>query len=133
METIFCKFCRGRFTLDHFHRRGTSDRTSYYVCKLRQERARRKYLKSRRELVNKAKRVPCADCKNTYPLCVMDFDHVSGDKRMGISEAAVGALSLRKLKEEMSKCEVVCANCHRIRTARRRKIAKLIKMRAEDA
>lgn len=61
----------------------------------------------------------CADCGfNSHPEA-LDFDHLR-DKKFSISSAFIGGLSLKKILVEIEKCEVVCANCHRIRTASRR-------------
>jgi hypothetical protein len=68
-----------------------------------------------RELILAAKDVPCADCGLRYPPYVMDFDHVNGGKRGNIAELH-GRLTEEALLAEIAKCEVVCANCHRIRT-----------------
>jgi L-lysine 2,3-aminomutase len=45
----------------------------------------------------------------------MDFDHVDGTKVMMVSQLAIRGAT-RKLMVEMAKCEVVCSNCHRLRT-----------------
>ena len=67
-------------------------------------------------MVVDAKGVPCKDCGGVFPVYVMDFDHRDpGDKEALISHL-VNALSLRRLVAEMAKCDVVCSNCHRIRT-----------------
>jgi hypothetical protein len=71
-----------------------------------------KKLTSRQQLVVSFKSVPCADCMGDYHYCQMDFDHVRGEKlgqvpKMG-SEAAI--------KAEAAKCDVICANCHRVRS-----------------
>lgn len=58
---------------------------------------------------------PCADCKQSYPSCVMDFDHVRGRKKIAIG-TAVRKWDLNQIKSEILKCEIVCSNCHRIRT-----------------
>ena len=58
---------------------------------------------------------PCMDCKILYPYYVMDFDHVRGRKHKNVMEL-VPTLSKKKIDEEIAKCEVVCSNCHRIRT-----------------
>lgn len=68
--------------------------------------------------IAKIKDVPCADCGLKYPPYVMDFDHVRGVKSFNIS-AKGRVCSMEKLMEEVSKCEIVCSNCHRIRTAKR--------------
>ena len=70
------------------------------------------YLKAR-ALLDKLKSVPCADCGQCYPSCVMDFDHRDPTaKRFNVSEA----VRARAVLEEAAKCDVVCANCHRLRT-----------------
>lgn len=62
---------------------------------------------------------PCLDCGNVYIPEVMDFDHISDDKVMTICLMARRAVSLDTLKAEIAKCELVCANCHRVRTFKR--------------
>lgn len=64
-------------------------------------------------------RHPCVDCKVQYPYYVMDFDHVRGRKHKNVMEL-VPTLSKKKIDEEIAKCEVVCSNCHRIRTHMRK-------------
>ena len=58
---------------------------------------------------------PCMDCKILYPYYVMDFDHVRGRKHKNVMEL-IPTLSKKKIDEEIAKCEIVCSNCHRIRT-----------------
>jgi hypothetical protein len=48
---------------------------------------------------------------------VLEFDHV-GDKSFAIG-GAIRERLWRSIEQEMAECEVVCANCHRRRTARR--------------
>lgn len=60
----------------------------------------------------------CADCDGKYPPCVFDFDNL-GDPR---KHTVVGKLlwaSWDRIAEEVSKCDMVCSNCHRIRTQER--------------
>lgn len=71
-----------------------------------------------RQLVREAKEVPCSDCGVAYSYYVMDFDHVAENKVMDVSKI-VNFGSVARLMEELAKCEVVCANCHRVRTWRR--------------
>ena len=74
------------------------------------------------EIVNSIKSQPCIDCGVSYPPIVMDFDHVRGTKEFNISsEIRNNVPSEERLKKELDKCEVVCSNCHRIRTAKRAK------------
>jgi len=62
----------------------------------------------------------CKDCGNK-DIRVMEFDHISNNKRRDISQLVSGGWSLEVIKEEIKKCEIVCCNCHRIRTFTRKK------------
>lgn len=57
----------------------------------------------------------CTDCKENYPFWIMEFDHL-GDKEFNICAWYNSTGSLEKVRQEIEKCEVVCANCHRNRT-----------------
>lgn len=61
---------------------------------------------------------PCVDCGESDPI-VLEFDHVRGDKVKSISMMIQRHYPLQKLKDEVDKCEVRCANCHRKVTANR--------------
>jgi hypothetical protein len=47
---------------------------------------------------------------------VMDFDHVRGEKTHILARLRTGRLAWSRLLDELEKCELVCSNCHRIRT-----------------
>lgn len=61
---------------------------------------------------------PCTDCGVNYPACVMQFDHIGNDKVDHVNRL-VRSASLKTVMEEIAKCEVVCANCHALRTYNR--------------
>lgn len=69
------------------------------------------------------KNCPCKDCGECYPPYVMDFDHINSDTKL-YNISRIGNFrckdGLQKLLEEIKKCEVVCSNCHRIRTHNRK-------------
>lgn len=69
-----------------------------------------------REFTRQARSVPCADCKKVYPYYVMDFDHLDRSTKEFDVARMLNCGSLEKVKAEVAKCEVVCSNCHRIRT-----------------
>lgn len=77
-----------------------------------------------RRIITERKNIPCVDCKQSYPFYVMDFDHVRGTKLFAIS-SQLDYVSLETLLKEIAKCEVVCANCHRIRTFTRKSLVTL--------
>jgi hypothetical protein len=97
----------------------------------------RQWQKARR-LENKLKLIRslggrCADCKcdlTVHPE-IADFDHRPGtEKRFKINESV---RSLKRLTCEASKCDLVCANCHRIRTKARTEAATKIKYAKSSA
>lgn len=67
------------------------------------------------KLIRETKSKPCLDCCLEYPSYVMDFDHVRGVKKFNIGQD-YSRMSMAQLREEIEKCEIVCSNCHRIRT-----------------
>ena len=54
----------------------------------------------------------CIDCGYKKHHSALDFDHIVGRKKLNVCLAK----SIKQAETEMKKCEVVCANCHRIRT-----------------
>lgn len=76
--------------------------------------------KTMRDWINEQKNVPCADCGGSYdPIC-MDFDHLPEyDKVMDIAMMRRRRMAWDKIKAEIAKCQVVCSNCHRLRSKKR--------------
>jgi hypothetical protein len=94
-------------------------------------RARRNRLK---EHVRRQKMKPCADCGNSYPYYVMDFDHRPGEeKKFEIADflATKVVSNYAAVDAEIAKCDVVCANCHRVRTHLRRAFSGPVAQRIE--
>lgn len=73
----------------------------------------------------------CVDCGVFFPPVAMDFDHVRGGKEMNIATMVSGAYKLELIIEEIKKCDLVCACCHRIRThTRKENVCARISFRA---
>lgn len=67
------------------------------------------------------KAVPCADCGGHFPAVAMDFDHRDpAAKHTGIAILVRKRTKPIALLSEIDKCDVVCANCHRVRTSGQR-------------
>jgi len=98
-----------------FQRPSASTQADWYVQRRGRCRAFHRAAKSR----------PCIDCGHSFPPECMDFDHVRGEKIMPVSRLSKDWRSLKLLLEEIEKCDVVCANCHRIRTTSRMKETEL--------
>ena len=81
----------------------------------RQQLHREKNAQKLWELLSKSS---CKDCKNKDPR-VLEFDHL-GDKKFNVSRAVSGSTrAWETILREIEKCDIVCANCHRIRTQER--------------
>jgi hypothetical protein len=61
---------------------------------------------------------PCIDCGNSDIRC-LEFDHVEGTKTDNIARMITRGKSWNTIEAEIAKCEVRCANCHRIKTLER--------------
>ena len=104
----YCRECGKKITRSHYKRNKRA-----YI-----QRSLRAYLE-RRQMVIDAKSRPCADCGIQYSYYVMDFDHRNGATK-SFSLHAVHGVTKKAIRREIEKCDVVCANCHRERTHRRR-------------
>jgi hypothetical protein len=82
---------------------------------IRQVEARRTDVRQR--IVEYLLEHPCVDCGET-DIVVLEFDHVR-DKVANIATYANGGRSWERVKAEIDKCEVRCANCHRLKTLER--------------
>lgn len=71
--------------------------------------------------ITELKSAPCADCGGVFPTCCMDFDHLDGNsKANNVGSMVARHYSKELIAQEIAKCNLVCANCHRIRTKDRR-------------
>lgn len=107
-----CKNCTRLFVKNHYN-----NNQGYYLKK-----AKKRNSKLRLELVNYLKQYfsknPCKDCGES-DITVLEFDHTGKiPKFKAVSSVIRHGYPLEKIKEEISKCEVRCANCHRRKTAK---------------
>jgi hypothetical protein len=105
-----CRPCRAAYKHEHYSANKARYITQAAESKKRLRLARTKWL------LDYFRAHPCRDCGESDPV-VLDFDHLE-DKSFAIGES----LTYRRwerILEEIAKCDVVCANCHRRRTARR--------------
>ena len=105
-----CKGCQRKY-----------GRTHYQVYRLAYiEKARRRNAEQNRInaafIVEYLREHPCVDC-GEGDIVVLEFDH-QRDKVLDISVLSREGYSLDRIRQEIAKCEVVCANCHRRRTAK---------------
>lgn len=107
-----CRPCRSAYGKEHY----AANRQRY--IDLARERKQAAALERYRYLIEFFRDHPCVDCGERDPL-VLEFDHL-GDKQFNVG-AGFAERNWDSILAEIEKCEVVCANCHRRRTAQRRR------------
>ena len=115
-----CRVCRGQYALDNFEK--LQKWRKEYNAANRSEKAERsaRVRAETKAYVDSVKNAPCMDCGGSFPPVCMDFDHANGDKVKSIANMYSASYKLDLIKEEIAKCELVCSNCHRIRTRDRK-------------
>ena len=108
-----CKDCHKEYD-KIWHQKNKERRNS---LKLKAQKIRAERIKS---FVRSIKDIPCKDCQNSFPFYVMQYDHISNNKVGNIANMVARAFSMQTILDEIAKCELVCANCHAIRTWNRR-------------
>ena len=72
---------------------------------------------NQRRMIEYLRAHPCVDCGQT-DIIVLQFDHLANKER-DVANMLTGSWSWSAIEKEIAKCEVRCANCHRLRTALR--------------
>ena len=103
----WCKACRREYDREYHKGRRESGK--------KQEELEARLARNRQLLIGWLLAHPCQDCGEADPI-VLEFDH-QGEKKANVSDMVRWA-STKTLQEEINVCEVVCANCHRRRTAK---------------
>lgn len=104
-------WCRDCFA-DYFRERGDKHREQSRAARERRKQAARALV--REHLTTH----PCVDCGED-DLLVLEFDHHRAEKEENVSRLVGAGAPLKRLEREIERCEVVCVNCHRRRTALR--------------
>lgn len=120
-----CPKCRVMRPSEMFYKRRHRNVPKH--CRYCQKERSENSLRERREIIRSAKLSGCADCGLSLPEHpeVFDFDHRPGTAKLGRVSAFVTKGSVEGLRAEIAKCDVVCANCHRIRTRHRKQYGNL--------
>ena len=106
----YCRDCRRKYDRRYYRERGRS---------ARRQRQRARNARVRAWMAQLKRDVPCADCAKVFPTPVMHWDHLPGHAKVGNISALAIERSGKLMLEELKKCELVCANCHAIRTSQR--------------
>lgn len=111
----YCADCRRAYDREYYAQRGRDARRA---------RQRQRQTSVRNWLASLKEDASCADCGGVFPDWVLHWDHLPGHTKVdAISNLARYARRDRVLIE-LEKCELVCANCHVLRTIARRRHAR---------
>ena len=102
-----CRDCQNSNNRNHYARNKEVYKSNSRKWKFERKKVFYTWLKTKQ----------CVDC-GISDIRVLEFDHVRGKKSFDISRKISGLL-FEELKKEISKCDIVCSNCHKIRTAER--------------
>ena len=126
-----CDTCKTSKNLLAFNKNRAKKDGLNSICKECSKLRSRKYYKENREkhikvirtrnillqkriksCINKIKNAGCQTCSERS-FCCIDFHHINEEERENHISAMAHYCSLKKLKEEIEKCCLLCANCHR--------------------
>lgn len=105
IRQAYCKDCQSAYRKEHY----VKNRQKYI------DKAEKQRNKVKKEFFEWLQTKSCIDCGES-DIRTLEFDHVRGKKEGNISRMLAVASKERLLKE-LEKCDIVCANCHRKRTA----------------
>ena len=100
----WCKDCQRIYNQLHYQTNSTQHKANVASRKQRIKAYVDEYLMGQ----------SCVDCGNN-DYRVLEFDHVSGTKISAVKTMVYNGLSVKTINKEIAKCEIRCANCHRIR------------------
>lgn len=104
-----CKDCQRQYGRDHY----TKNKKYYYNRNLLRKKQRQEWLKKFLEHKN------CSVCNESRIEC-LDFHHLDADNKVNSVSSLLlnSGLSLDTVQNEIDKCVILCANCHRVQTAK---------------
>jgi hypothetical protein len=123
-KNSMCKPCMKLYDKKRFKNMDRQERD------LRNKRRKDRSKKDAEKIYNILVKEACVDCGENDPL-VLEFDH-QRDKDFNISNM-IGDYKWSRILSEIEKCEIRCANCHRIKTAKERGYYRLFLKKREVA
>jgi hypothetical protein len=113
----YCRPCHSEYHHEHYlaNKERYIAQAAEHKAQIRRERTEL--------LIDYLQTHPCVDCGESDPV-VLEFDHLR-DKSFAVAAKLVD-YPWERILEEIEKCEVVCANCHRRRTAHRRSALRVL-------
>ena len=95
-------------------KRRRSNRPKSVSIKAKEKRAKQRRIDRNKDYVYLDKSNGCSRCPERRPSC-LDYHHIDPSTKSGdVSRFARLGLSFQKLVDEIGKCIILCANCHRV-------------------
>jgi hypothetical protein len=108
-----CPRCTKRKKLSEFHKELKRPGGTQSWCKECEREARRLAAQElRKRLRDYREEHPCENCLQFYPHYVMEFHHKNGRQKGDYSVSELSGHSWKRILEEISKCALLCSNCH---------------------
>ena len=104
-----CKTCHKDLAKAHYQR----NKATYAKTHREKKQKIQKHLQQLKEAS------PCTDCGEYYPYYVMQYDHLPQYEKSFHLGNCGRVPSVKRANEEIAKCQLVCANCHAVRTYER--------------
>jgi hypothetical protein len=108
----FCRLCNAKASRAYYKKNRKTHKETI------KQRKHRYWQRNREYAFNYLLDHPCINCGEANPI-KLDFDHrIDKDKKGGISYLIYLPAGIKRLKAEIAKCDIRCANCHRLKTAK---------------
>lgn len=114
METKICTKCKKEFPIDQFNWRDKKKGTRRSECKFCHSNFMKQKYQEKRNIIDELKsQCKCAKCGDNRSY-VLDYHHINPEEKdEKISRMISNNYNLDKIEQEINKCIVLCANCHR--------------------
>ena len=113
MNIKLCRRCFKDKPLSEFPKYKKNKDGLHSYCRVCCNINRGKYHKRDRELyIEYKKELKCQQCEETHPACLVFHHRNPGEKKFSISQY-VGKKTAKQIMNEISKCDILCSNCHK--------------------
>tara|TARA_R110000851_G_scaffold78423_1_gene173043 strand:- start:21398 stop:21841 length:444 start_codon:yes stop_codon:yes gene_type:complete len=111
-----CKICHNKWQNEYYHKKNKTK----HIKRVKENNRENKFMRQHKMMEYLTKHF-CVDCGESDPV-VLEFDHIEPEtkKKGGVSRLMTTQswISWSVIQEEIDKCEIRCANCHRRKTAK---------------
>ena len=104
-----CKPCKRVYDREHYANKSQENKDRKVSLQ------KQRHIENRQYMYDYLKTHPCVTCGESDPV-VLEFDHIDQSTKL-LAVSLMADYSLSKIKEEIAKCRVLCANCHKRHTA----------------